>query len=206
MPGPALEMPTLRARPLAALPPGTVNVGRSLLLVMSGCLGGAYYRDKLDTSACGSDYAPDAPNLSPIVVTLSRALGFDKVGLQGLNASPASGVIDLRVSGNRGATSLVFATKLAFGTIGPRPADTRFAPADLGVDSSGYGLQTLDENANVLEQISWLDLYASSGISTLTAAHTYTAIALGPDPLLVKKSWWNKAAFALVDNDPTRKE
>lgn len=203
---PPLEKPVLRARPLAALPAGTVNIGRSILMVLTGCLGGAYYTDKLETSACGGDYAPDAPNLAPIVMTLSRDLRFDKVGLQGVHASPATGRVDLRVTGDRGATSLIFAPKLSFGTIGPRPADTRFSPIELGVDNPTYGLQTLDENADVMSQEAWSDIYESSGITTLSAARTYTAIFLGPDPLLVKKGWWNESMFALVDNDPTRKD
>lgn len=201
-----LEKPVLRARPLAALPAGTVNIGRSILMVLTGCLGGAYYTDKLQSSACGGDYEPDAPNLAPVVMTLSREVHFDKVGLQGVHASSATGRVDLRVSGDRGATSLIFAPKLTFGTIGPRPADTRFTPIELGVDNSSFGLQTLDENANVMSQETWSDIYESSGITTLVAARTYTAILLGPDPLLVKKGWWNESVFALVENDPTRKE
>jgi hypothetical protein len=204
-PAPALEKPVLRARALAALPAGTVNIGRSILMVLTGCLGGAYYHDKLQTSACGGDYAPDAPNLAPIVMTLSRDVRFDKVGLQGVHASPATGRIDLRVTGDRGATSLVFAPKLDFGTIGPRPADTRFTPIEVGADNPTYGLQTLDENANVMSQEAWSDIYESSGITTLVAARSYTAVLLGPDPLLVKKGWWNESVFALVENDPTRK-
>ncbi|HVY26932.1 MAG TPA: hypothetical protein VHB79_10280 [Polyangiaceae bacterium] len=205
-PAPMLEKPVLRARALAALPAGTVNIGRSILMVLTGCLGGAYYSDKLQTSACGGDYAPDAPNIAPIAMTLSRDVRFDKVGLQGVHASPATGRVDLRVTGDRGATSLVFAPNLDFGTIGPRPADTRFSPIELGADNPTYGLQALDENANVMSQEAWSDIYEGSGITTLVAAHTYTAILLGPDPLLVKKGWWNESVFALVQNDPTRKD
>lgn len=204
VPTETLEMPALRARPLAALPPGTVNIGRSILMVLSGCLGGAYYRDKLDTSACGGDYTPEEPNVAPIVVTLSRELRFDKVGLQGVNALPATPVIDLKVTGDRGNLSLPFATSVQYGTIEPRPADVRFAPTELAVDSSSAGLQVLDESGGALYELAWTDIFASSGISTLSAARTYTAIALGPDPLLIKKGWWNKATFAVVDNDPTR--
>lgn len=205
-PEPPLVKPVLRARPVAALPAGTVNVGRSILMVLTGCLGGAAYRDKLDASACGPDYGPYEPNLAPIVVTLSRDLRFDKVGLQGLHASPATGVLDLRVYGDRGDTALPFATNVEYGSISPRPADTRFTPIELGVDSSGFGIQALDEAGNVLDQQAWPDLYKASGVGTLEAGRTYTVIALGPDPLLVKRAWWNKSMFTLVDNDPTRKQ
>ena len=200
-----LAFPTLRARPLAALPAGTVNIGRSILLVLTGCMGGAAYTDHVETSACGPRYTPQAPTLEPVVVKLSRMLGFDKVGLQAVHASQATGSLDVRASGDEGAVSLVFASSLGFGSIEPRPADTRFTPFDLGVEKSNYGLQAVDSKGGVAFQEAWSDTLAASGLATPVAARTYTAIFLGPDPLLLKAGWWNKSAFTLVDNDPTRK-
>jgi hypothetical protein len=202
--GGSLVMPTLRARSLGAIPAGSLNIGRSILMVMTGCLGGAYYHDKLETSACGDDYAPRAPNLRPIVVTLSRAIAFGMVGLQGVHASPATGKVDVRVSGDQGMSTLVFASGIGFGKIAPRPADTRFSPEQLGVDQPNYGLQIVGDSGSVLYQAAWSDIYASSGIQTLVPARAYTAIVLGPDPLLEKRGFWNESKFALVDNDPTR--
>jgi hypothetical protein len=199
-----LEFPTLRARPLAALPAGTVNIGRSILLVLSGCMGGAAYTDRVETAACGAAYTPETPTLEPVIVKLSRAVGFDKVGLQGVHASPPTGSLDLRASGDGGAVALVFASSVSFGSIEPRPADTRFTPAELGVENFNFGLQAVDASGGVIYQEAWSDILATSNLATPTAARTYTAIFLGPDPLLIKEGWWNKSAFALVDNDPTR--
>jgi hypothetical protein len=86
-----------------------------------------------------------------------------------------------------------------------RPADTRFTPAELGVARSNYGLQAIDQNGAVAFQEAWSDVLAVSGIESIEAARTYTAVFLGPAALLIKKGWWNAPAFALVDNDPTRK-
>jgi len=199
-----LEFPTLRARPLAAMPAGTVNIGRSILLVLTGCMGGAAYTDRVETSACGAGYTPQTPTLRPVIVKLSRVVGFDKVGLQGVHASQPTGALDLRASGDSGAVSLVFASSVGLGSIEPRPADTRFTPAELGVEKSNYGLQAVDQGGGVAYQEAWSDVLAASGLATPVAARTYTAIFLGPDPLLIKKGWWNTSAFALVDNDPTR--
>src|SRR6188768_2438221 len=58
-----LEFPTLRARPVAALPAGTVNIGRSILLVLTGCSGGAAYTDHIEKSVCGPSYTPATPTL-----------------------------------------------------------------------------------------------------------------------------------------------
>jgi len=199
-----LEFPTLRARPVAALPAGTVHIGRSILLVLSGCMGGAAYADRVEVSACGAGYTPQTPTLEPVIVKLSRAVGFDKVGLQGVHASAPTGSLDLRASGDGGAVSLVFASNVSFGSIKPRPADTRFTPAELGVENFNFGLQAVDGSGGVVYQESWSDILAASALATPSAARTYTAIFLGPDPLLLKEGWWNKSAFALVDNDPTR--
>ena len=180
-----LELPTLRARPLAALPAGTVNIGRSILMVLTGCLGGAAYRDHIDTSACGADYTPTSPTVQPLVVKLSRDLRFDKVGLQAVHASLPTGGVDVRASGADGTVSLVFASGVTFGAIMPRPADTRFTPVELGVDQPNYGLQAVGDSAVVFQE-AWPDILASASIDHLVAARTYTAIFLGPDPLLIK--------------------
>jgi hypothetical protein len=201
---PPLEMPRLRARPLAALPAGSLDIGRSILMVLTGCVGGAAYTDHVETAACGPGYSPETPTLQPIVVKLSRDLRFDKVGLQAVHASQATGSLDVRASGDSGAVSLVFASSVSYGSIEPRPADTRFTPFELGVTSFNYGLQVVDERGAVAYQAAWSDILASSGIAEIVAARTYTAVFLGPDPLLLKEGWWNRSAFALVDNDPTR--
>lgn len=200
------ELPALRARPMAALPAGTVNIGRSILMVVTGCLGGAAYRDKIDTSACGADYTPDTPTLAPLVVKMSRIVHFDKVGLQGVHGSLATAPVDVRVSGDKGAVSLAIATSLAYGAIEPRPANVQFGPDEIGVGLSNYGLQAVDAGGGILYQDDWVHLLKASGLAPMVADRNYTAIFLGPDPLLIKIGWWNKSAFALVDSDPTRKD
>lgn len=202
--GEPLEFPTLRARALAALPAGTVNIGRSILMVLSGCIGGAAYTDHIETAVCGNDYTPQTPTLQPIVVKLSRQVSFDKVGLQAVHASAATASLDVRASGDSGTVSLVFATDVTFGAIEPRPAALRFTPAELGVDQFNYGLQAIDQGGGVAYQEAWSDILAVSALPTPVAGRTYTAVFLGPDPLLIKEGWWNTSAFSLVDNDPTR--
>ena len=202
--GEPLQFPTLRARPLAALPAGTVNIGRSILMVLSGCIGGAAYTDHIDTAVCGKDYTPATPTVQPVVVKLSRQVGFDKVGLQAVHASVATASLDVRASGDEGAVSLVFATDVSFGAIEPRPAALRFTPAELGVDQVDFGLQAVDEGGGVAYQEAWSDILTVSALPTPVAGRSYTAVFLGPDPLLIKEGWWNTSAFSLVDNDPPR--
>lgn len=200
-PGPALEKPALRARPVAALPSGSLVTGRSLLLVLSGCLGGAYYRDAIQASICGQGYAPDEPSVQPVLVKLSRDLAFDKVGLQAVQAALAVGSVDVK-AGSDGA--LTFASGLGFGSIAPRPADVRFGIVELGISAIDSGLQAVGSEGVLLER-SWFSIRDASGIDSIATARSYTAILIGPDPLVIKHGWWHEATFTLVDNDPTRK-
>jgi hypothetical protein len=204
-PGP-LEMPALRARPVAAIPPASLNIGRSILMVLSGCLGGAYYNDtdNVEMAACGAEYEPDSPTLQPIVVTLSREMSFTAVGLQAVQGALSVGSIDVRSSGDDGTTALTFASTLTFGAIEPRPADTRFSAAELGVRARDHGIQAIGGDGQVIFQQSWPDIRAASGLDEIIESRTYTAILVGPSPLLSKESWWNEPAFVLVENDPTR--
>lgn len=198
-----LEEPALRARSVAVLPAGTVDIGRSILLVLSGCIGGTAYTDELETAVCGDDYSPASPTLQPIVVKLSRQHRSDTVGLQALQASVATASLDVRSSGDSGRVSLVFASSVSFGAIEPRPAETRYSVSELGVDT-GYTLQAVDERGEVALEQPWNDVLSSSGLNGVTFGRTYTAIFLGPNPVIHKRGWWNAPAFALVDNDPTR--
>jgi len=167
-------------------------------------MGGAAYADTVDTAACGEAYTPSTPTLRPVVVKLSRELGFDKVGLQAVQASlGVLGTVDVRASGDDGTVSLTFASGVGFGGIEPRPADVRFGPTELGIARSDFGLQAADDSG-VLFQEAWADIRAASGLSEIVPLRTYTAILLGPNPLLLKQGWWNPSAFTLVDNDPTR--
>jgi hypothetical protein len=121
-----------------------------------------------------------------------------------VHAALAMGSADLRVSGDSGSTALVFASSLSFGEVAPRPADTRFSPQDLGVEAAGFGVQAIGEGAAVLHEASWSELLEGSGLSSLSAGRTYTAVLLGPAPRRIRGGWWNEPALALVDNDPTR--
>jgi hypothetical protein len=202
--GPELEKPSLRARSLAALPAGTVAIGRSILMVLAGCVGGAAYDRGPLSSVCGAGYEPDAPTLQPVVVKLSREYRFDRVGLQGLHASVAMDWADLRVTGNDGATALVFGSSVSFGKIAPRPADTRFSPLEVGVDEAQFGVQAVGSEEKVLAQAAWPALVDAAGLPGISPGRTYTAVLVGPRPQLLRGGWWNEPALALVDNDPTR--
>jgi hypothetical protein len=197
-------MPALRARPASAIPPGSLDIGRSLLMVLGGCIGGAYFVDAVDAAICGDEYAPDSPTLQPVLVKLSRDLSFSAVGLQGVNASLAAGPVDIRSSGVAGSLSLTFASEVSFGAIEPRPADTRFSAVELGVEASDHGLQAVGVDGAVMLQDSWPNIRDASGLSEIIESRTYTAILVGPNPLVLKRGWWNDPAFVLVDNDPTR--
>lgn len=198
-----LPLPALRARALAAVPAGTVAIGRSILMVLTGCMGGAAFTDSVERAACGPDYTPSTPTLEPLVVKMSRKYAFEKVGLQAVLASPSvNGTIDVRAA-EEGSLLLTFASDVSFGNIEPRPADVRYGPLDLGVTTRRHGLEAVDDNGVLFEQ-KWPRIFQASGLSELVAARNYTAVLLGPNPRLAKDGFWNASTFALVESDPTR--
>ena len=202
-PSPRLELPKLRARAMPALPAGSFAVGRSVLLVLSGCIGGAAFTDSLETSVCGEAYSAKTPTLQPVVVKLSRESRFDKVGLQAVQGSLAAGVEEMRAASDVGSLALTFASKLTFGAIQPRPADVRFGSAELGVGVPGHGVQAIGEGV-VLYQEGWASLRDRAGISEVVNGRSYSLVLVGPSPQVAKPGFWSSPSLVLVDNDPTR--
>ncbi len=203
-PPPQLELPELRARALPLLPAGTFAQGRSVLLVLSGCLGGAAFSDPLETAVCGEEYTPKASTLRPVVVKLSRQSRFDKVGLQGVQGSLAAGALDLRIAGGASRLPLAFASDLTFGGIEPRPADVRFGSDELGFSARAHGVQAVAE-ADVLFKEDWASLGERAGVSALENGRNYSLALVGPSPRVLKPGFWNAPLFVLIDNDPTRR-
>jgi hypothetical protein len=61
------------------------------------------------------------------------------------------------------------------------------------------------EDGAVLFGAAWPDIFESSGIEKLVPGRNYTAVVIGPNPLLIKRGFWNQPGFAIVASDPTAK-
>ncbi|HWZ92591.1 MAG TPA: hypothetical protein VNW92_27180, partial [Polyangiaceae bacterium] len=194
----------LRVRGLPAIPAGTLNGGRSYLLVATGCLGGSGYNAPNSDQYCGMGYSERQPTVSAVFVALSRATSPDHVGLQVLHASLATDNINV-TSGSPPPSSdspISIVTMEVEGGLLPRPAYTDHTAFDYG-SARGYRLEVVAQNAAVLDQ-DWAGVLARGGIGALEDGSNYALVLIGPRPGSKNGGFWNLPAITVVASDPTR--
>ncbi len=204
--GGASEPPTpprLRVSTLPEIPAGALAEGYSSLYVALGCLGGPAFAHPLEEEACGDGYAPDAPNASAVLVTLSRTTAFGKLALQALHASLASRTItvssappDIAVE-----TSVPIVYDLRRGALLPRQPSTQLSITDYRLTLPGWKVQTSDQGT-VEGSEPWPDVLERAGIDAFEAGRGYTLVVVGPRGNLTTSGFWNPPAIGVVDNDP----
>ncbi|HLV66318.1 MAG TPA: hypothetical protein VKY73_10930 [Polyangiaceae bacterium] len=194
--------PRLRARALPVLPPGTLTGGRSTLLVATGCLGGPGYTHPRETLACGDAYAWNRPTIGAVLVRLSQSRAFGKLGLQTLQASLATGEVDMRSAplSDSAYTPITIGGRLTYGVITPRSARVSLSIAEYNADAKDWGIQVV-EAGSVLHVESWAEVVEHSSV-TLENGRSYTLVLLGPAVGLRPNGFWNPSLVSIVDNDP----
>ncbi|HET7545782.1 MAG TPA: hypothetical protein VFK05_38200 [Polyangiaceae bacterium] len=192
----------LRVRGLPAISPGTLNAGRSMLLVANGCLGGATYEGQNASDYCGDGYNPREPTVSAILASLSRQVASSHVALQVVHASLASGQVELR--SRRPFPSMdsgIGLGSVVFGQVAPRPASTQNTAFDLG-SARRYQVTVESQGKELLSQ-PWSSALAQGGLSELTDGQGYALVFVGPraDSKAVP-DLWNAATVTAIAVDP----
>jgi hypothetical protein len=210
---PAEAQARLRARGLPAIPPNTLNGGRSYALVAAGCMGGAGYSAAHAEDYCGQGYSERSPTVTEVFAALSRATSVSHVGLQLLHASLATDPISVSSVAAFPATDspVSIAMNDAEGGLLPRPAYIAHAAFDYG-STRGFALQfvasredstqTNVQNVTLLTE-PWTDVLALGGIPALEDGSNYTLVLIGP--LADSKpgaAFWNRPAVTMVKSDP----
>lgn len=197
--------PRLRVGELPLVPAGTMNGGRSYLLVGNGCIGGPAFAGKYAKEACGDHYALGTPSLSAMLVAMSRRTEFGKLGLQVAHASVATGVVDLTALQLIGGEQQPIVNDVELGSIVP-------GASQLAVTAEGYGANSplweveVQDNGTPLFRESWATIKKRAGLASLDDGRSYTLVVLGPNASLTRKGFWNPRAIAVVRSDPTRPE
>jgi hypothetical protein len=197
------EPPRLRVGELPIVPAGTMNAGRSYLLVGNGCIGGPAFSSKYEKEACGEAYSPRNPTLSAVLVALSRRIEFDKMGLQVANASVATGVVDLSASRLLSSDFQPIVADVELGAIVP-------GVSQLSVTSEGYGANSpfwqvaVENNGTTLFTEHWSAIAKRGGLDSLDDGFAYTLVVLGPDAAFERTGFWNPRALSIVRNDPPK--
>jgi len=200
---PAEVMSALRVRGLPAIPAATLNGGRSYLLVVNGCLGGAGYDSASAANYCVDGYTEHAPTVSEVFVALSRATDSGFVGMQFVHASLATGTVS--VTSHAALPSADMPITIVSGEVEgqllPRPALLTHTAVEYG--SGRDFVLSVASQSTTLDTEAWTDVLARGGVSALEDGSTYALVLLGaradlraPTPL------WNLAAITVVPADP----
>lgn len=193
----------LRARGLPAIPAGTLNLGRSLLLAAEGCMGGGTYDGTNAALYCGTGYSVQQPTLSAVLVSLSRVVAFDHVGLQVVHASLGNGDIELRSLPPFPSqdTGFAIASGVTQGQVAPHPATVVNTADDLGV-ASLHRLEALGQPSTAFSQ-GWASSLANGGLDTLNGSSTYAIVLSGPRlDMKAVPELWNAPVLTVVSVEP----
>lgn len=195
--------PRLRVRGLPAIPAGALSSGRSLVLIANGCLGGRGFSGLKAEQYCGAGYTETEPTVSANLVALSRALRFDRVGLQVVHGSLANLAVDFRsgptLLSEGGWVSI--ASRVVQGQVAPRPALLNYTASDYGATRL-YRVE-VSATSGVLFSEGWATVLARGGLTELSSERTYALVLSGPQgDLPAVPGLWNLPALTAIDADP----
>ncbi len=197
--------PTILATPLAVLPQSIFSSHESLLLVSTGCLGGAGHDDPNAMLACGMGYSSQTPNASLAVVAMSRRTDPKHVSVQIAAASPPTPTSDYKVMpATTNAMPITVAPSLPLGAIGPSPPFAQLT-ADAYGALNGAAIQTYPAGSSALESQTVLEplLQASAvGTAGFVDGASLVFVAVGAAPGLHSGSFWHALTYAVVKADP----
>ncbi len=197
--GPAALRSRLRLRELPAIPAGTLNAGRSILYVATGCMGGATYDATNSTEYCGDGYTGATPTLSGVLVSLSRRTMFGEAGMQFVHASLASASVDVssRPPFPSQDTGISLVSNVRVGQLAPHSALLVHPASEFGVTRL-YDVVILGGSTMLTAQ-PWTDVLARGGLTSLTDGVTYALVLVGPRADHVKATkLWNPSAITVI--------
>ncbi|HEY2408605.1 MAG TPA: hypothetical protein VGI10_21515 [Polyangiaceae bacterium] len=189
----------LRVRALPALPAGTLAGDLSYLLVASGCLGGLGFDSGNTELLCGDGYTPTNPTLFPVVVTLSRITQADRVGMQVVHASRASGSVSVSIASQPpGTTVFTLVKSITDGQVLPKPPNFAHSEDDYALSNQ---IELAGSASAVGETIG--DATSRGGSGLLSNGASYALILIGPRfDYGLPPPLWNAAAATIVTTSP----
>lgn len=197
---------TLTISSAGVLPASVRDSGRSLLLALYGCVGGAEHVANSQEMACGEGYEPSLPTLGLAAGGMSRIVVEGRIGIQLLQASagtPPTSSVRAR-AGLEAATSLYVANDWSLGAIVPYPPFAVYSLAGLGTSTEAQietYLQGSDQPANVT---TFAQAFEGSSLSLADLAEgiNYVFIARGASAQLGPGEWWHDYGLTVVLADP----
>lgn len=191
----------VRFSDLPVLPGSAFSSGKSLLIVPTGCMGGAGHEGPGEQLGCGVAYAPGAPTVDLVALGMRRDASPGKVSFLAVHASPAIPTVDLLMaSGTSGASPSALAYSLSYGAMGTqtfaasllslKPLDS--VPIQMFTSGAGAPAVTLAKQVFALSNVVAADLHDGEG---------YALIALGAAPA-APEGFYEPLSYALVRTSP----
>jgi len=187
----------VRLLPLGLLPASALAQPRHLVVVATGCVGGATHDDPDAALACGPGYAPDAPTASLVAGYLSGLGEADALRLQFVHGVAAM-TMPAKVSLAPGVDSAEFTSVLSewtLGAVSPNPPFdsesvkdfVNLAQATLGVVHNGTPIE-----------VPFSEILANGGVLPLDVVDGdgLALVAVGARPGHAAGPWWR--AFTAV--------
>ncbi len=197
--------PTVLAAELGLISRSVLGADRSLLLVTTGCMGGAGHDSPAATQGCGMGYTSTTPTTGVVLVAMSRITDAKHVSLQVVNASAVLPASDVGVTpALPKATEVVVAPALGPSAIGPEPPFAGLTLAQYGalgqVQLGTYPPGNSTANATVvLGQV-----LSASGVGTagFVDGANLVVVAVGGGATVPSGGFWQALTFAVVSAEP----
>jgi hypothetical protein len=205
-PGDGGPAPPIVAAPLGVIPKAVLASDRSLLLVPTGCMGGAGHDNAGAASGCGMGYSSQTPTTGVVFLGMSRITDPKHVALQVVSASPALPVMDVRLLPNvTNAMEVDVAPSLSQGAIEPFPPFLGLTLAAFG-QLSGVQIRAYQpQGSSPISTTNLNDVLSTSAVGTagFTNGASLVLVAVGATPGAAAGPFWHALTYALIKADPS---
>jgi hypothetical protein len=197
--------PLIVAAELGVIPQAVFASDQSLLLVPTGCMGGAGHDDPKAAAACGTGYTSTTPTTGVVLLSMSRITDAHHVSLQVVNASSVLPTGDVGVEPNlMPPMQVIIAPSLGPGAIGPSPPFAGLSLSAFG-PLSGVQINTYPSGSTTPTSSTTLGpvLSASTvGTAGFIDGAGLALVAVGSAPGLAAGPFWHPLTYALVNASP----
>lgn len=193
------------AAPLGVIPQSVLSSMKSLLLVPTGCMGGAGHDSPGASQGCGSGYSSQTPTTGVVLLAMSRILDAEHVSLQVVSASATLPAVDVRVlPGLTNAMDTPVAPSLSPGAIGPEPPFAQLAVVDYG-NLANVQLETYPPGYSTpTSTVALAGVLGASAVGTAGFVNgaSVVLVAVGGAPGASAGAFWHALTYAAVKADP----
>lgn len=199
------SFPELVITQLGVIPGDALAMKKSFLFVTDGCVGGdATHTGPNDKLVCGAGYTPDTPNPGLGVLTMSRIVDPERVGIQAVNAVASVQKLDILFQpGFTGANPATIAMAAPVGGAVPYPPTFGFAASDLGGTGSAAVIGAVSMTPSMKASASFGDALTNGGLDASAAANgkSLVLVTVGASPGVGSGPWWHDFTAVAVSSD-----